>query len=71
MAAPFPIRYDGYSQKVPLRGFDYFDTAVAVCGKVKDADEKITGGKRKTHLFKNQTRKGRPPGKDSQNPLSR
>jgi hypothetical protein len=28
-----------------MRGFDYFDTAVEVCGKVKDPDEKITGRK--------------------------
>jgi hypothetical protein len=44
-------------------GFDWFDTDVKVCGKVKDPDEKSPPEKRKTGLFKNQTRKGRPHGK--------
>jgi hypothetical protein len=31
------------------------DSAVGVCGKVKDPGEKSPAEKRKTHLFKNQT----------------
>jgi hypothetical protein len=46
-----------------VRGIDWFDTAVEICGKVKAQTKNRRPGRGRAQLFKNQTRKGRPPGK--------